>query len=189
MAESKVQIANLALTRIGQKPITSYDDPVNTALLVRVHYDDTRKAVLRSLPWKFALKRAALAELSPAPVWQWAHAYQWPTDCLYIVKTSMDDSGVDWDVEGRTVVTNAMAPIKVLYIRNEEDVTLFDALFVDVLAERLAGEIVYAITKHAALREKHLQIAQAKILNAAAVDGQQGTQDVIESNSLIDARG
>lgn len=193
MASSSTQIVNLALTRIGQKTVTSLDDVNNAAILAKLHYDDTRRAVLRTLPWKFALKRASLAALVAAPVYEWDHAYQLPSDALYVVSTSMDQdgdggTGETWDVEGRTIVTDAGSPIKILYIKDEDDVSLFDPLFVDVLAERLAAELVYGITKQAAMRDRHLQVYAAKIENAAAVDGQQGSQTVIESNSLVNIR-
>jgi hypothetical protein len=193
MASSAVQIVNLALTRIGQKPITSLGDTNNAAILANVHYDDTRKAVLRTIPWKFALRRAELAELADAPVYEWDHRYQWPSTALYIVSTSMDSdgsggTGETWDVEGRTIVTDAGSPIRVLYIDDVTDVSLMDALFVDAFAERLAAELVYGITKHATARERHLQIYSAKVENAAAADGQQGSQTVLESNQLINVR-
>jgi hypothetical protein len=193
MASSSTQIVNLALSRIGQKPIASLNDTNNAAVLAKLIYDDMRKAVLRTVPWKFALKRAELAELSDAPTYEWDHQYQLPTRALYVVSTSMDQdgdggTGEQWDVEGRTIVTDAGSPIKVTYIEDIEDVTKFDPLFVDVLAERLAAELVYAITKQSAARDRHFQIYAAKIDNAAAADGQQGSQVIIESNSLVNAR-
>ena len=193
MASSAVQIANLALTRIGQKPITSLDDTNNAAIHIKVHYDDTRRAVLRTVPWKFALRRAELAELVEEPLFEWDHAYQLPSKALYVVSTSMDSNGrggtgESWAVEGRQIVTNAGSPIRIVYIEDVTDVALFDALFVDAFAERLAAEIVYGITKQGAMRDRILQVYAAKIENAAAVDGQQGTQDVLESNQLIDVR-
>lgn len=194
MASSPTQIVNLALSRIGQKPLTSLDNDTNSAaLLARLHYDDTRKAVLQTLPWKFALRRIELAELVDAPVYQWDHQYQLPSNALYVVSTSMDEdgdggTGEAWDVEGRTIVTDAGSPIQILYVEDIEDVVQFDALFVDAFAERLAAELVYGITKNVAQRERILQVYSAKVENAAAVNGQQGSQVVIESNSLVNVR-
>lgn len=193
MASSAVQIVNLALTRIGQKPIVALSDTNNAALLANLHYDDTRKSVLRAVPWKFALRRAQLAALSDAPVYEWAYAYQLPVKALYVVSTSMDEdgdggTGEAWDIEGRTIVTDAGSPIKIRYIEDVDDVTQFDPMFVDALAERLAAELVYGITKQKSMRDHHLNVYSAKINDAAAVDGQQGSQDVIESNTFRDVR-
>lgn len=193
MASSSVQIANLALTRIGQKPITSMDDTNNAAILVSLHYDETRKAVLRAVPWKFALRRAELGALASGPVYGWGYAYQLPTKALYVVSTSMDEdgnggTGEAWDIEGRAVVTDAAPPIRIQFIEDVTDATLFDPMFVDALAEKLAAEVVYGITKQAAARERLLQSYAAKIDTAAAVDGQQGSQSIIESNQLINVR-
>ena len=193
MASSAVQIANLALTRIGQKPITSLDDTNNAAILVKTQYDDMRRAVLQTLPWTFAKADAELAELDDVTSRKYDHVYQLPVKALYVVDTSMDDDGQGgtgevWEVQGRTIVTDAGSPIEITYIEDVTDVTRFSALFVDAFAERLAAEIVYGITKQAAQRERHLQIYSAKVENAAAVDGQQGSQVVLESNQLINVR-
>jgi hypothetical protein len=194
MASSSTQIVNLALSRIGQKPITSLEaDTNNAALLARLIYDDTRRAVLRIIPWKFALRDAELAELADVTSRKYDHVYQLPTKALYVVETSMDDDGAGgtgeaWDVQGRTIITDAGSPIEITYIEDTEDTIQFDSMFVDLLAEKLAAELVYGITKQAAQRERLLQSYGAKAENAAAVDGQQGSQQVIESNQLITAR-
>ena len=193
MASSAVQIANLALTRIGQKPITSLDDTNNAAILVKTQYDDMRRAVLQTLPWTFAKADAELAELAGVTSRKYDRVYQLPVKALYVVETSMDDdgqggTGETWEVQGRTIVTDAGSPIEITYIEDVTDVSRFSALFVDAFAERLAAEIVYGITKQAAQRERHLQIYSAKVENAAAVDGQQGSQVVLESNQLINVR-
>jgi len=193
MASSAVQIANLALTRIGQKPITSLDDTNNAAILVKTQYDDMRRAVLQTLPWTFAKRDAELAELAGATSRKYDHVYQLPPKALYVVDTSMDDDGNGgtgelWEVQGRTITTDAGSPIEITYIEDVDDVSQFSALFVDAFAERLAAEIVYGITKQAAQRERHLQIYSAKVENAAAVDGQQGSQVILESNQLINVR-
>lgn len=194
MASSSTQIVNLALARIGQKPISSLEaDTNNAALLARLAYDDLRRAVLRVIPWKFAQKDAELAALAGVTPRKYARAYQLPAKALYVVDTSMDDDGNGgtgelWDVQGRTIVTDAGSPIKITYVEDVEDVMQFDSMFVDLLAERIAAELVYGITKQATQRERFLQSYAAKAENAAAVDGQQGSQTVIESNQLINVR-
>lgn len=189
MAASSVTVANLALTRIGQRPIVTMHDTNNAAILVNLHYDETRRSVLRALPWKFASRRAELAALVDPPVYGWGQAYQLPARSLYVIETSMDDTGEPWDVEGRAIVTNAISPIKIKYVEDVTDTTQFDPMFTDALVEKLAAEVVYGITKQAAARERLLQSYQMKLDEAAAVDGQQGTQQAIESNDMIITRG
>lgn len=55
---SIVSVCNRALSKIGDELIImSLDDETKPARYCKALYDDTRDFVLRSYPWRFALKR------------------------------------------------------------------------------------------------------------------------------------
>ncbi len=55
MASNKVDVWNLALTKIGEtKLITSEDDDSITAKLCALHWDTVLKEVLERRHWRFA---------------------------------------------------------------------------------------------------------------------------------------
>lgn len=65
MAADALEIANLALSLIGEAPITVLDNTTPAGRACNLHYLPVRDALLRSHPWNFAQVRVALA---PAPV-------------------------------------------------------------------------------------------------------------------------
>lgn len=62
MASSKIDIANLALKKIGARKITSFDQANNNeAVAVKNAYNDILKEVLEEHPWTFAQRRVTLS--------------------------------------------------------------------------------------------------------------------------------
>ena len=64
MASSEAEICNLALQEVGAQRILSLNDDTVEAKLCKDFYSNVRDELLRSHPWKFAIKRVALAEVS-----------------------------------------------------------------------------------------------------------------------------
>ena len=128
MTSTFVSISNRALTFLGAQPITSLSDDTKEARSCNRMFAQSRDHVLRSHPWNFALKRVALAASTTAPVWEYANAYDWPSDCLRIIEV---DTLEEWAVEAKAIVTDEGAPLNILYVSQVTDPTLFDALFVE----------------------------------------------------------
>lgn len=69
MASSKIDIANIALNKLGQRAITSFTQSGSTqAAAINRVYEDILKEVLSEHPWSFAQKRVALTAVVPADV-------------------------------------------------------------------------------------------------------------------------
>ena len=65
---SMVSICNRALSKIGDEiTILSVDDATKPARYCKILYPETRDMVLRSYPWRFALKRYRLAPSAEPP--------------------------------------------------------------------------------------------------------------------------
>lgn len=141
MADSETQICNLALGHLGEAPITSLDENTKAGRACRLHYELTRDDVLRSHRWNFAKDRAILSELSGAPAFEWARQFQLPADCLRVLEFNGSEAGDvisdEFEIEGRRLLTDA-AGARLVYIKQVTDVSLFDALFVQALALKLA---------------------------------------------------
>ncbi len=155
---SQVEIANRALTKIGESRIMSLEDDVEAASVISSLFAIVRDAELRARNWNFSIKRDALAALSAAPAWGFALQYQLPPDCLRVLQVdeffpgpSMSDyrnrSEARWQVENGRVLTDIGAPLKIRYVARVEDTGLWDSLFVEVFACRMAVEICERITQ------------------------------------------
>lgn len=147
MATSEVTICNLALGKLGAGTIIDLDEESTEARVCRLHYAQTRDEVLRSHRWNFAIKPETLVKSATPPTLWWAFQYALPTDCLRVLEMNAWDMskrhGV-WEVEGRYLVTNADTA-QIRYIRRITDCNLFDSLFVEALALRLASKIAMPV--------------------------------------------
>lgn len=155
---SQVEICNRALIKIGGGQITSITDNTKAARVLSGLWDSVRRAELAKRFWTFALSRTSLAALATAPAWGFANAYQLPVDFLKIAQVNDiwispglvdyrngDDSA--YTIEGGQILTDFGAPLKIRYVRDITDTGLFDQLFAEMLASKLAMEACYSITQ------------------------------------------
>ena len=153
MAESDVQICNIALRRVQGEPITDLvTDEKKSAVLCRTFYEPTRDAVLEDHPWSFAIRRQLLAVSTDPNLTSYTYAYTLPSDpyCLRPI-VLIDPYGLYYEqkaypfqVEGRTLYTE-MINAGLKYIARITDPLSFTATFVDALAWRLAAELLKPI--------------------------------------------
>ena len=153
---SQVDVCNRALIKIGGGQITSISDNTKAARILSGLWATVLQSELKKRYWSFALARASLAKLSTAPDWGFANAYQLPVDYLkmvqvndlYVAPSQQDYINGDsspYAIEGTTIATDFADPLKIRYVRNITDPGLFDPLFVEVLASKLAYESCYGI--------------------------------------------
>lgn len=154
----QIEIVNRALFKLGALPIASLVDNNKQARVMGGLWDTVRKAELRRHLWSFALKRAALPALASPPAWGYARAFQLPADFLRLVQVGEtqvapsiadyrdgDDSA--YAIEGSTLLADFGAPLRIRYVADVADPGIFDALFVEALAAKLAYEACESITQ------------------------------------------
>lgn len=178
MAISVVSIVNAALDYLGQTPITSIDENSLGARVMQRSYDRSRDAVLRAYPWNCAMGRAVLAAETTAPAWGFAVQYPLPVDCLRVLEI-LDDVTLDipWRVEGRRILTDQPAPLKIRYVRQITDPSEFDPLVADVLAVRLAADTTRQITGSASDTQAMVQLYTLRLSEARRIDALEQSQD------------
>lgn len=88
MAESKTEIANLALIHIGVSPLIEdlEQDDGEEALTVNAVYDVALKAVIRGMEWPFTRKFRTLSLIAEDPTSEWSFSYSYPSDCERFVR-------------------------------------------------------------------------------------------------------
>lgn len=217
MVTSVLEIYNLAITRLGHEPMSSESENTKAGRLCRLHYPTLRDAVLRAHPWNFAVRRVALAQLSVTPAFEFDFAYALPTDpyCLKIVRTNYEADGfsstavysypglaaygtivVDYRIESidvsgtpvRALLTNESS-ISIEYIARITDVSLFDPLFVDCLAARMAAELAIPLTDNQSATKTLMDLYQMKLSEARTMDAQEGSpREVVNTDPWLMAR-
>lgn len=173
MAVSVVSICNLALQKLGAARITALSDDSRNARAVGFAYEHIRDRELRAYVWSFAKKRVVLAPLVDAPAFDFNYAFALPSDYLRAIPPAQ--TNIDWRFETqdgvRVLLTNDGDAVNFLYIARVEDPTLYDPLFVDALAAKLAWHLCEEITqsnekKKDAQAEYRAAIAEARRTNA-----------------------
>lgn len=175
---SSVDIANSALTKLGEDRIMSLTDNVKAAREINAVFELRRDKLLRTYAWNFAMKRASLPALDDGPAWGYTYAYQKPSDCLRFVQVNdyfcipslvNYAAGVDsepYRIEGQTIATDFAAPLKVRYIRRVSNSGEFDACFIEAFAADLAFECCEAITQSNTKKESLREDRRNAILDA-----------------------
>lgn len=161
---SQVEIANRALSKIGEARIMALSDDLESAKLIDSLWNSVRDAELRSRNWNFTIRRDSLPALLAAPAWGFLRQFQLPADCLRVLMVGEFYPGpsmsnyrnypeAEWQIEGGRILTNYDAPLKVRYIARIEDTGAWDAAFSEVFACRLAVEICERLTQSAGKRQ------------------------------------
>ena len=138
-------ISNIALGRIGAAILDDYEtDTSPEAIQCRLHYDQTRKSLLRSFCWNFAKKRATLSASTTTPDHEWTYAYNLPSDFVSLIRV-YQSSALSYEVENNQILTD-YDELSIKYIANIEDPAEFDELFTEVFILRLALKILPSLT-------------------------------------------
>lgn len=190
MAESPEQICNLAVAKLGHENfISSLTEESKAARVFNVLYVPIRDYVLRSHLWKFARKRAVLSPLSAGPAFDEGNYFQIPEDCLRVVGTDEDyrKNYGTWRVDGGKIIAETEV-LNLVYITSGVNVALFDPMFVDAFACKLAHEGSMPITKDSGLKDRMLQEYNRSVIKAASVNATEASADAFISEMFIGAR-
>jgi hypothetical protein len=170
---SQVGICNRALQILGAERITTLTDNSRNARACVAAYDAVRQAELRKHTWNFSVARAELAADADEPAWGRANAFTLPAACLRLLPAYPEDNlnSLDWQIEGRKILTDDSAPIYVRYVDDITDANTMDALFREALSARLAYDLCEEITqsnsKQDLARERYTDaIREARKVNA-----------------------
>ena len=184
---SETEIANAALDKLGEPPLTSFDDESRGARLAKRSYADLRDALLREFSWNFAVARVELAAAADGPAWGYTNRFPMPADFLRELEI-YNPSAYEWRMEGGAIVTDIGAPLQLRYIRRVTDVNAMDFAFRECLSARLAMEWAQPLTQDDGVASRMAALYEAKLRTARAADGQEEVPRSLETNTFLEAR-
>lgn len=196
MATTEAQIANLALGAIGQRQLVDLiteDSP--EAAAVNVYYHQARKEVLASWWWKFATRRATLADTGQTRT-DWGYCYAAPADCLvarFIWNGRASGSNIPFDKEMNDAATGLLiltdeTEAELVYTAAEPPIGLYSPHFVRALALHLATYLASMLTVRPDLGANIEKRATFALLTAQRLDGNEGKQDEKPDSEFIRVR-
>jgi hypothetical protein len=185
-------IANAALDLVGQTQILSLDDSTSAAKKCKLHIYQAAREVLKLGKWKAARKESVLAQLTTAPAFGWAHAYQLPNDYLRMVRfNDVDPSDVTiptYDIQGRQLFTDETTA-SLTYIADlsaaGNDISVLGPELIELIAIKLAQKMAWSFQQARTLKESLEQEYMIKRRAALAADAQETKNPLV--NRLDDS--
>jgi hypothetical protein len=191
-----VSIINLALERIGIPPITSLEQTTSdVARRCNVVISIALPALLRMHDWNFARGTAVLSLVDTVNA-NWAYVYALPTNCLRVLKVYAAggrDANIKLPYElivvngTRCLATNIDCAI-IDYTAMLDDATLYDPLFSDALAFRLAADLAPMLTGDRNLGPAMMQQYLFALGNACRVNSNEAEHAISDYSTFADAR-
>lgn len=175
---SDVEIANQALSKLGENSIESLTQSNSRASAVNQVYEKLKRAELRRHTWGFAKRRASLPASTTQTAWGSLNRFPVPSDFLRLLRDDETGMQKDWTLESDNtgtlfIITADSAPLQIKYIANVDTPPLFDDLFVEMLASKIAWEICEKITGSTAKRqlaERDYDTARAEAMRVHAIE-------------------
>jgi len=172
--DSDVSICNLALSFLGEDPISARTDNTRRAILCNLHYDPVRRAMLRKHPWGCARARANLAPLATAPLFDYAYAYQKPSDYVRAFDMPNDDMP-RWTIEGDAILSDIGPVLSLVYVKDLQDASRMDSLLVDVVSLALAVNLAMPLTQSDDKEARVMQRLADHLAEAKTISGQEAS--------------
>jgi hypothetical protein len=166
------------------------------------NYPFLRDAVLEMRNWTFATARDVW-ETQDKDGWGEQYAYNVSSDWLAIYRVyreinssvlnpragSSDDLlDKTWRMESNQLISD-YPKVYVWGLKRVTDTGKFTTLFVQALAARIAADACVPLTENRTLQADMWNLFEVKLREASTRDGQQGSNDVVQSSTLVEARG
>lgn len=166
-----VQVWNMALDLIGQRPVSQEGESTREAETCARNWEQALQIVLARGAWTGARKRATLARVATDPAFGWTAQYELPADFLRVVETN----AIDWMVEGGRFLTDADTAdtIELVYITKSPVLDRLHPELIDAIAAELAARICSGLTHDKGQAEKLAGLANERMFAAMGADGAQ----------------
>ena len=151
-----LDIANLALSRIGSELISELDRRDKYGLKVSTIVRAARSYVAELHGWSALTDFAVIAPADDTPPFEFSHRFPLPSDCLTLLRVFYT-SGIDFRVVKSDIYANANDYLYISFVRDYgDDVSMYPAFLIDLIARRAEADLSYSIKKNASAgRFKH----------------------------------
>ncbi len=190
-----VDIANIALDYLAQEHVSDIESPsTEDEDLIALHYDAARQGLLREFVWNFAKVSGTANRQGDAPEASgFADDYNFPAPALRILNVGGEielDFFYRFDIQGRQIYidNDGAETVNVRFIKDVTDVALFDPLFINILALKLALRLAYKFTQKRNVVQNVKELLSEEIIKAVSIDGQERPPLRISRSKTLSAR-
>lgn len=167
-----LNIYNSALAKLGSnrlEQVRDVDEPGTVGSLCRLLLPQVLELALDYAPWSFALARAALKAESQNRGSRYPYGFSLPDDLIRPVRLGTEEPGFPFIIEGQTIFA-PVARAELLYVKRQEDSSLWTASFTQAVTIGLASELCPAVLNDISRQQLYRQEFQAALAHAAAAD-------------------
>jgi hypothetical protein len=191
MADTSVEVANIALTLIGANTISTFVGTGTEQIAATNLYQPIVDAALVSHRWRFASGKAQINLLVATPADDWDSAFQIPADppVLLINSVSVLDNPIQYDRFEDQIYCDATSDdiviMDYIYSRDEID---WPPYFTKAVGLELASAFAAAITQDSFLAAHFTEQAAIEFRKARWADSSSQTARNLNPRSLINKR-
>ncbi|MGE0830170.1 MAG: hypothetical protein AB7O04_12575 [Hyphomonadaceae bacterium] len=149
---SQLDIANWALTMLGEKRISALSDDTDNAELILGGWNMLRDALLVAQGWRFAIERTSLAADTATPAWGFDYQYTVPGHVVRVLQVGQfypgpdmsdyrNSDGAEYRIEQGRILTNEGAPLYVKWLINTVDIGSWHPAFAKLMACDIADYV------------------------------------------------
>jgi len=179
---SSISLASNALLLLGHETIASFDEGTAGATIAANLYENSYLSLLTNHRWRFATKKAQLARLVETPLNEYNYAFQLPSDCLYLIKTTSRN----YQIYENKLYTNDIE-IKVDYIFRIDEGNL-PPYFTKMLEFFLASQFALSLTGDMEKGNYFSRMYLFELKKAKFTDSTQHPQETFIDNPYVDIR-
>lgn len=189
MATTKNSICNMALVQLKANRVTDIDNPTtNEENICNILFDQLAKEVISSGSWSSCLKQASLVEDATAPTFGFDNRFQLPTDCLKVLAINeCYDGSYPYEIHGDKLHTD-LTTVKILYLFNNTNIASWDTQLVSTMVQRLIAALAKPLTGDLNRAKHEFEVYTQMLSFNLAINNQQGSKQIAQSNTLIDER-
>lgn len=179
---SKLEICNLALARIEQNSISSFEEDTSVqGQFCRLTFEQSKSALLSQYTWTFAMASAVLTEVNyDDAVKEYQHKYSLPNGFLSFVAlyNSFNEEVIGsarkplYSLSGGFLYTD-INPAKMKYIKDIDTISSFSPLFIDCFVLDLATRLTRLFQSSGTYLQQLEQELEVALRKAKSVDCRQ----------------
>lgn len=194
---TKVEVANLAIAKIGANDISSFEEDTKESQLMKRYYELYLNIALSTHNWNFCMTHQQASLLSESPLPNWSYAYELPSDSLnnkaFFSNRTSKAPFLDYELfENNILCTNTGNGIWVLYQKRVYE-TRFPAYFIEYVASYLAINLAPLLGRQFNTRSTYLETTfgenASNVFNmACAIDSSQSPSPEYDTFYVQNAR-
>jgi hypothetical protein len=189
MSQTKFDICNRALVRVGANVITDFVSAQAESVTAGREYEALVTGKLGgAYEWRFAMELADLgAPLGDTPADKWTYAYNLPADLLVIRAIRRNDLPIPFDRYGGKVMCDAQDGVVIEYTFRQVEAA-FPAYFTEALVADLAAVFAVALNRDLDLAKTFRLEAGDLWAKARFADSKGRTAETFKASRVVAAR-